>query len=152
MQKFVKAGTSFGLYTGTAIAIMGIVLLGLGTWTLLDSGLRTAIFVAGFVACLYGFFLICRDLLLDLGCPREARLKSEGNFPGAFHLNGFFVKAYEQPGKNGSKQFRLVSWPRFSPEREAACIRYIVHEGLIEEFWPHMSEKIKLEANWAFLR
>jgi hypothetical protein len=36
------------------------------------------------------------------------------------------------------------------PEREAACIRYLVNEGLIEELWPQMSQKIKEEADWAF--
>jgi hypothetical protein len=152
MQKCVKAGTSFRLYTGTAVAVMGIVLLGLGQWTLLDSWISTAIFVVGFIACLYGFFLIWKDLLLDVGCPRESPSRVEGKFLGAFHLNGCYFRAYEQPGENGSKRFRLVSWPQYSAEREAACIRYMVHEGLVEEFWPQMSEKIKSEANWAFLR
>ena len=35
-------------------------------------------------------------------------------------------------------------------EQEAACIRYLVNEGLIEELWPKMSQRIKEEADWAF--
>jgi hypothetical protein len=38
-----------------------------------------------------------------------------------------------------------------SAKQEAACIRYMVNEGLIEEFWPDMNKKIKEEADWAFL-
>jgi hypothetical protein len=51
----------------------------------------------------------------------------------------------------GSKQFRLVSSPKVSPEQEAAYIRYIVNEGLIEDWWPQMNKKITEEANWALL-
>jgi hypothetical protein len=74
-----------------------------------------------------------------------------GVVTGRFRLNGYSFEAYEREGENGSKQFRLVSSAKVNPEREAACIRYMVNEGLIEDLWPEMSKKIKEEADWAFL-
>ena len=65
-------------------------------------------------------------------------------------MNGYFFEAYERDGENGSKQFRLLSSPKLDSDREAACIRYLVNEGLIDELWPQMSQKIKEEAAWAF--
>lgn len=37
-----------------------------------------------------------------------------------------------------------------NPDQEAAIIRYLVHEGLIDDMWPQSSKKIQEEANWAF--
>jgi hypothetical protein len=39
-----------------------------------------------------------------------------------------------------------------TPEREAAFIRYIVNEGLIENIWRETSKKIEEEAKWAFFQ
>jgi hypothetical protein len=41
--------------------------------------------------------------------------------------------------------------PSVSPALEAAFIRYIIHEGLIEDLLPQMSNQIEEEAGWAFL-
>jgi hypothetical protein len=65
-------------------------------------------------------------------------------------MNGYFFEAYERDGENGGKQFRLLSSPKLDSEGEAACIRYLVNEGLVDELWPQMSQKIKEEADWAF--
>jgi hypothetical protein len=35
-------------------------------------------------------------------------------------------------------------------EREAAFIRYLIHEGFIEKTWPRLKAKIQEEADWAF--
>jgi hypothetical protein len=105
--------------------------------------------VAGSAGCFGGFFLIWKDLVagavFSLARPKD-------NFLGEFRLNGHFFEAYECGGENCSKQFRLLSSPKMDPEREAACIRYLVNEGLIDELWPQRCQKIKEEADWAFLR
>jgi hypothetical protein len=135
------------LCVGTFLAVIGIILIGVAGPEMFDGWIRTAMYVTGFVGCLGGFLLIWKDLaaaaVLWLARPK-------GNFLGEFRLNGYFLEAYECEGENGSKQFRLVSSPKMEPEREAACIRYLVNEGLIEELWPRMSQKIKEEADWAF--
>jgi len=147
MRELKQYHTTRELCVGTFLAVIGIVLIGVAGSEMLDDWIRTAMYVAGFVGCLGGFLLIWKDLaaaaVLSLARPK-------GNFLGEFRLNGYFLEAYEREGENGSKQFRLVSSPKMEPEREAACIRYLVNEGLIEELWPQMSQKIKEEADWAF--
>jgi hypothetical protein len=151
MREFRKANTTWELCVGSVLAVIGILLIGFAGWKMLDLWISTTIYVAGSIACLGGFFLIWKDLLEAAAFPDESLPRSEGNFLGRFRLNGYSFEAYEQKGENGRKQFRLVSSPKVSPEREAACIRYIVNEGLIEDLWPQRSKKIKEEADWAFL-
>ena len=151
MKEFRIADTTSELCVGFILSIMGIVLIGVAGLTLLDSWVRTIIYMVGSIACLGGFFLLWRGLFEVAVFPGKSVLRSEGNFLGRFCLNGYYFEAYEREGEHGSKQFRLVSSPRVSPEREAACIRYIVNEGLIEDWWPQMNKKIMEEANWAFL-
>ena len=105
------------------------------------------LYVAGFVGCLGGCLLMWKDLA---AAAVLSPARPKGNFLWEFRLNGYFLEAYEREGENGGKQFRLVSSPKMEHEREAACIRYLVNEGLIEELWPRMSQKIKEEADWAF--
>jgi len=45
----------------------------------------------------------------------------------------------------------LLSSPPVNPAQEAAFIRYLVNEGLVEAMWPNISGQIEEEANWAFL-
>ena len=104
-------------------------------------------YVAGFIAFLGGAYPIWRDLIAS---EAHSLARPKGKFLGEFRLNGYFFEAYERDGGNGSKQFRLLSSPNMDPDQEAACIRYLVNEGLIEELWPRMSGKIKEEASWAF--
>ena len=104
-------------------------------------------YVAGFIAFLGGAYPIWRDLIAS---EAHSLARPKGKFLGEFRLNGYFFEAYERDGVNGSKQFRLLSSPNMDPDQEAACIRYLVNEGLIEELWPRMSGKIKEEAGWAF--
>ena len=109
--------------------------------------IRPAMYVAGFLAFLGGAFLIWRDLFAS---EAHSLARPKGKFLGEFRLNGHFFEAYERDEENGSRQFRLLSSPKMDPEQEAACIRYLVNEALIEELWPRMSGKIKEEASWAF--
>ena len=114
---------------------------------MLDNWVRTTMYAAGFITCLSGTFLIWKDLVAAVVFSLA---RPKGNFLGEFRLNGYFFEAYEQEEENGGKQFRLLTSPQIDPEREAAWVRYLVNEGLIEEWWPRMSQKIKEEADWAF--
>jgi hypothetical protein len=46
----------------------------------------------------------------------------------------------------------LTSIPALTPEKEAALVRYMINEGLIEEFWRGMRQKIEEEGAWAFFQ
>jgi hypothetical protein len=148
MRQLEDFHATWEVCAGTCLSVVGIVLIGVGGAALLDDRIRPVMYVAGFIAFLGGAFLIWRDLVASeaYSLPRP-----KGKFLGEFRLNGYFFKAYEREGENGSKQFRLLSTPKMDPDQEAACIRYLVNEGLIEELWPRMSGKIKEEADWAFL-
>jgi hypothetical protein len=147
MREVKQYHTTREFCAGTFLAVVGIVLIGVAESEMLDDWIRIAMYVAGFVGYLTGSLLMWKDLAaaaaLSLARPK-------GNFLGEFRLNGYFLEADERVVENGGKQFRLVSSPQMEPEREAACIRYLVNEGLIEELWPRTSQKIKEEADWAF--
>jgi hypothetical protein len=147
MRQLEDFHTTWEMWVGTCLSIVGIVLIGVGGSEILDDRIRPAMYVAGFLAFLGGAFLIWRDLFAS---EAHSLARPKGKFLGEFRLNGHFFEAYERDEENGSRQFRLLSSPKMDPEQEAACIRYLVNEGLIEELWPRMSGKIKEEASWAF--
>jgi len=151
VRNFRLADTTWQTWVGSVLSVLGIGLFGFAGEGALELWTVTAMYAAGFIACLGGLCLICNDLLENVVFPRESLAKSEGNFLGRFRLNGYSFAACERDGSNGVKQLRLVSSTRVSAQQEAACIRYMVNEGLVEEFWPDMSKKIKEEADWAFL-
>ena len=127
MRQLESFHTTWEVWVGTFLSVVGIVLIGVGGAELLDDWIRPVMYVAGFIAFLGGGFLIWRDLVASeaYSLPRP-----KGQFLGEFHLNGYFFKAYEREGENGSKQFRLLSSPKMDPEQEAACIRYLVNEEI----------------------
>jgi hypothetical protein len=138
---------------GIVLISLGIALFGCGSW--LELWLRWLIYLLGFTLFLAGFFLICKDLLSALELPEEPtpeQPEPEGVYLGSFDLNGYSFEAYERKIANGSRQFRLISFPPLRPQREAAFIRYIVNEGLIENIWRQKSRQIEEEANWAFFQ
>ena len=147
MRKSKENYTAWEVYGGTVLAVLGVVLIGVGGSEILEHWVRTTMYVAGFIACLSGTFLIWTDLAVAVVFS-PARPK--GNFLGEFRLNGCFFEAYEREEESGAKRFRLLASPVMDSAREAACIRYLVNEGLIEELWPKMSQRIKEEADWAF--
>ena len=107
--------------------------------------IRVLIYLNAFVLCLGGLYLILKEPF------RKALLdESKSICLGAFHLNGYSFEAYERETDYGGRQFRLRSYPSVNPDQEAAIIRYLVHEGLIDDMWPQSSKKIQEEANWAF--
>jgi hypothetical protein len=66
-------------------------------------------------------------------------------------LHDRVIEAYERTASDGRREFRLMSDPSISPAKEAACVRYMVNEGLIENMWPQMSKQIVEDADWAFV-
>jgi hypothetical protein len=137
---------ALSLWTVLLVVIVAVVVWSeyksdhVGTWIALCAG--------GFVFWSIGLVFVGR------GAPVE----SESQFTDSseqfglkeFYLNGCLFQPYEQETLDGRKQFRLLSVPRISPEREAAVIRYLINEGLSEIFWPQISRRIEEEANWAF--
>jgi len=102
-----------------------------------------------------GIFLIWKEPLRKLRIrdkPAPDDTRSEGKVKplGRLELNGYVFEAYEEELDHDRRRFRLRSFPSISPEREAGFVRYLVHEGFIEQRWPHLSGKIKQEAGWAF--
>jgi hypothetical protein len=147
MRQLKAFHTAWEVWVGTCLSVVGIVLIGVGGLEMLDDWIRPAMYVAGVTAFLGGAILIWRDLVAS---EAYSPARPKAGFLGQFRLNGYFFEAYERDGENGNKQFRLLSLPQMDPEQEAACIRYLVNEGLIDELWPRMSRKIKEEAGWAF--
>jgi len=72
-------------------------------------------------------------------------------FLGQISLNDYLLEAYELEVNGRGKQFRLRGFPSLDSEHEARYIRYLIHEGFIDQRWPQVSSKIKEEAGWAFL-
>jgi hypothetical protein len=143
------------LIMGILMGELGGVLLGLGGWDHFNFETRMLLYVCGSITFLGGLLLIW--LVTRIDATRTAVARNEpalilrGSYLGKFRLNGYLFEAYEQGAANGVKVFRLISSPSVNREREAAFIRYMVHEGLIEGMWPQASGQIKEEANWAFL-
>ena len=138
-------------YAGVLLADLGISVFPLGGWDPLKTDMRILIYVGGSLIFLGGLFLICIDKIGLMALRHQSSLKYQGRFLGDFHLNGYAFEAYERAGNNSEKEFRLVASPSVSPAQEAAVIRYIIHEGLIEDLLPQMSKEIEGEASWAFL-
>jgi hypothetical protein len=135
---------ALSLWTVLLVVIVAVVVWSeyksdhVGTWIALCAG--------GFVFWSIGLIFVGR------GAPVAKEFTDEFEQPGLkeFYLNGCFFQPYEQETKDGQRQFRLLSMPQISPEREAAVIRYLINEGLSEIFWPEISRRIEEEANWAF--
>ncbi len=150
MQGTNKRDSGWHLFAGVLVADLGLLLVPLGGWDALKTDSRILIYVGGSVLFLSGLFLICIDQIRLAVVRHDPALKFKGNYLGDFQLNGYLFEAYERDGNNGEKEFRLFSSPSVSPAQEAAFVRYIIHEGLIEDLWPQISKQIEEEANWAF--
>jgi hypothetical protein len=132
---------------GVIMADLSVLLIAVGGWDALNSECRMLIYVSGLILLLVGLGLV---LSLAELLPQPI-LTSRGMYLGRFSLNGFMLEAYERETTEGRKEFRLVSTPSVRVAQEAAFVRYIVNEGLVENLWPHLSEKIQKEADWAFV-
>ena len=139
------------LFIGVMIADVGLLLIGLGGWNALYFQTHILNYVGGSILFLSGLILIWIDAIGITAAQNGSALRSKGTYLGKFELNGYLFKAYERGTNKGASEFRLVSSPSLSPAQEAAFIRYLVNEGLIEVMWPKMSRQIEEEAGWAFL-
>ena len=151
MRKARRESSGWPVCLGIFLAYVGIALIGFGGWYSVKPSLRWLIYLAGSIVFLTVIFLVWKDLLNARAYPEEPISPRGGHFLGEFELNGHFFKAYELETAQDGRQFRLFSSPRLTPEREAAFIRYIVNEGLVEDLWQGLSKKIEEEATWAFL-
>jgi hypothetical protein len=138
------------LFMGLVTAELGMLLIGLGGWNALYFETRMLNYAAGSILFLSGLVLIWIDARRMKVAWNGPALTSEGTYLGKFELNGHLFEAYERRANNGASEFRLLSSPSVNPAQEAAFVRYLVNEGLIEAMWPNMSRQIEEEANWAF--
>ena len=135
---------------GVLAADLGVSLLGLGAWDALKSDMRILIYIAGTVFLLSGLSLICLDTIKLTVASKESPLTANGVYLGRFKLNNYSFEAYERAADDGRTEFRLIAFPSINPAKEAAVVRYMVNEGVIENLWPRMSKQIEEDANWAF--
>ena len=148
-----KEGTAWPICVGVLLIYAGMALIGLGGWYSFELWLRWLIYLAGFIFFLGGLLLMWNDLLGEREFPEEPTAQTPelgGVYLASFALNSHSFKAFECETDKGRRQFRLISSPPLNSEREAAYIRYLVHEGLVENIWRGMSKRIEEEATWAF--
>jgi hypothetical protein len=138
------------LILGILITESSGLLIGLGGWDALDFETRMLMYVCASITFPGGLLLIWIDRTRMAVARTEPAVISTGSYLGKFRLNGYLFEAYEPESANGVRAFRLISSPSVNRAREAAFIRYMVHEGLIEGMWPQESRQIEEEANWAF--
>jgi hypothetical protein len=141
------------LLFGIVLAEAGVVLVGCGEWDLLQIGRPRLFYAMGSLLFLVGMFLIWKAPLSAMTVEEEATSSSAlGGCEtlGQIELNGIYFEAYEEETGHGGNRIRLQTFPPLGAEREAAFIRYLIHEGFIEKRWPRLSEKIQKEAGWAF--
>ena len=142
--------------TGILLGEAGIALIGFARWDPMNLGANTPFYAGGFLGVALGMFLIWKEPLGALmvegeRSPDGTTLKTKVTSLGRIDLNGCSFEAYEEQTDHDSRRFRLRSFPALCPEREAGFIRYLLHEGFIEQRWPNLNEKIEKEAGWAFL-
>lgn len=151
MQEAKKRDSVWRLLAGVALAEMGMLLIAFGGWYALKAEARIIIYVGGGLLFLSGLLAIRIDAMEWPAVSQTSLLQAQGKYLGNFRLNGYSLRAYERQTTGGGKEFHLVSFPSMGHLREAAFVRYLIQEGLIEDLWPKMSRQIKEEARWAFL-
>ena len=150
MKEANRKNSATYMLMGVVIANLGMLLIALGEWNSLNGETRILHYVGGSILFLSGLILIWTDARLTVS-RNEPLIKPKRSDLGKFRLNGYVFEAYEQGAGNGARKFRLLSSPSVDPAREAALIRYMVHEGLTEVLSPKMRRQIEKEAKWAFL-
>ena len=142
MQKISGARGAWFICVAILLAMLGVGLMGFGIRHLLSTFL---LFI--------GILLFIRKAQQPTSNFQEKpALQREGIYLRRFDLNGCSFEAYECKSDKNGTQLRQTSFPRLTREQEAAFIRYIVNEGLVETIWPGMGKNIAAEANWAFFK
>jgi hypothetical protein len=136
---------------GIILADVSVMLIGLAGWDALNFETRTVIYVSGSMLLGGGLYLIVSDTIRFTELWSRPSLSSKGIYLGSFKLNGFLIEAYERETSDGRKEFRLTTFPAVVTAQEAALVRYIVIEGLVENLWPQLSKRIHEETDWAFV-
>ena len=153
MTTIREKSSTVELLLGIALAEAGAALVGCGQGDLLQLGRPLLFYTIGFLLFVVGMFLIWKEPLSAMIVEDEAMpISATGKYEilGRIDLNGIYFEAYEEETSHMGKRFRLQSSPPIGPEREAAFIRYLIHEGFVEKMWPRLKAKIQEEADWAF--
>jgi hypothetical protein len=142
MLKIGHTRVAWPICVAILLAILGEALMGFGIWHILPD----------FLLLLGVLFLIWKDRQPAANFQEKPALERQGIYLGRFDLNGYSFEAYEYESEKNGTQLRLLSFPGLTYQQEAAFIRYIVNEGLIEHIWPGIGKRIAAEANRAFFR
>ena len=152
MRKVLKE-EAWVICAGILLVCFGMALIGFGRWSNLEISPGWPIYLAGSIFCLGGlFYLGWKDPSVESDCGEPPQPGLKNIYLGSLDLNGYSLRAYECETDLDGTRFRLVSNPAVSPQQEAALIRYIVNEGLIEKISRGMNKKIEEEAGWAFFQ
>jgi hypothetical protein len=127
------------------LLLSGILIIVISEMDTIDLCKFVLLYSVGFLLAFSGGFILWKDR------PWNKMEIPGGTFLGTIHLNGYKLHACEMRADNGQSQFRLLSDPKLNPRHEAAFIRYLVTEGLIEGEWPQLVRRITSESDWAFL-
>jgi hypothetical protein len=151
MGKVLEKQTAWRLCVDILLAGLAMALLGFAEWNGLEFSTWWPIYLAGSFLFLGGLFLTM--IWNGPSCApvkEEPMPEADGVYLGKFNLNGYTFKAYKRETVDGSTQFRLSAFPSITREQEAALIRDLVNEGLVETLVQGLSKRIEEETNWAF--
>ena len=149
--KIPKNESPWRFVVGVLAADLGVALLGLGAWEALNNETRILVYLGGSICLSSSLSLIWLDTIGLSAAGNQPVLTANEVYLGKFKLNNYVFKAYECAAHDGRREFRLVSHPSISFAKEAAFVRYIVNEGLIEDMWPEISKQIEEDSDWAFV-
>jgi hypothetical protein len=156
MSKNKDQSVTWHFLAGLLITEAGFWLLAFGELNLPGTWMHHLSYGGVFLLCLGMIVLSWRKLPRsknrhqDPG-PSPTAVAVREKFLGEIDLNGYLLEAYEQEVDGQGKQFRLRAFPSIDSEHEARYVRYLIHEGFIDQRWPRVNNKIKEEAGWAFL-
>ena len=148
--KIPKRESPWQFVLGILAADLGLALLGLGAWDALNDETRILVYLGGTIFLSSGLALICLDTISLSAAGTQPVLTANGVYIGEFKLNNHLFEAYDRAANDGRREFRLVSHPPVGFAKEAAFVRYMVNEGLIQDMWPRLSKQIEEDSNWAF--
>jgi hypothetical protein len=156
MSKTKDQSVTWHFLAGLLITEAGFWLLAFGELYLPGTWIHHFSYGGAFLVCLGMILLSCRKLhrakTLHIGTVQNPpAVAVREKLLGEINVNGYLFEAYEQEVDCRGKQFRLRAFPCIDSEHEARYVRYLIHEGFIDQRWPRASNKIKEEAGWAFL-
>jgi hypothetical protein len=156
MNKTQNQSVTWHFLTGLLILEAGFWILAFGELYLPGTWMHHFSYGGVFLVCL-GMILLSwqklhrsKTLHIDT-VPNRTVFAIREKLLGEINVNGYLFEAYEQEVDCRGKQFRLRAFPSMDSEHEARYVRYFIHEGIIDQRWPRVGNKIKEEAGWAFL-